>query len=84
MESNLEALRMHLERLLDVARPDDYLRLRRTIALVRQAEVLKARRQALDDVTWRYSMDRSAATGEIGNALDRMIQRLNLMDDTLN
>jgi hypothetical protein len=49
VESNLEALRVHLERLLDVAQPDDYLRLRRTIALVRQAEVLKARRQALDD-----------------------------------
>jgi hypothetical protein len=84
MESDLEALRMHLERLLEMARPDDHLRLTRTIALVRQAEVLRAKRQALDGVAWRYAMGRSAARGEIGNTLDRVIRRLNLRDGLLN
>jgi hypothetical protein len=84
VESDLEALRMHLERLLEMARPDDHLRLTRTIALVRQAEALKAKRQALHGVAWRYAMDRSAARGETGNTLDRLIQQFNLRDGSLN
>jgi hypothetical protein len=48
MGSNLEALRAHLERLMELARPDDRLRLKRTIALIRQAEAARAKRQAVD------------------------------------
>jgi hypothetical protein len=54
---------MDLERLLDVARPDEYLRLTRMIALVRQAEALKAKRQTLD---------RFIAKGETGFPRARM------------
>jgi hypothetical protein len=41
MEGNLEALRARLERLLEVARPDDRLRLKHTITLIRLAETVQ-------------------------------------------
>jgi hypothetical protein len=84
MGTNLEALRAHLERLEELAKPGDRLRLKRTISLIRKAEAEKAKRQAVDGAAWRYAMDRSAARDEAGNALERMIQRLNLRDRALN
>jgi hypothetical protein len=71
MESNLEALRLHLERLLDVARPDDYLCLTRTIAAVKQAEVLRANRQALDSAAWRRITGTLSACGHSSSHADR-------------
>ena len=84
MGSNLEALRAHLERLKELARPDDRLRLERTIALIRQAEAARAKRQATDDASWRYAMNRSAIRDDAGTPLDRLIQRLNLRSGALN
>jgi hypothetical protein len=84
MESDLEALHMHLERLLEMAWPDDHLRLMRTIALVRQAEALKAKRQALDGVAWRYALDWSTDGDKPGNVLDQVIERQNLRAGVLN
>jgi hypothetical protein len=49
MRSNLEALRMRLERLEELAlRSDDRLRLKRTISLIRKAEAARAKRQAVN------------------------------------
>jgi hypothetical protein len=84
MGSNLEALRVHLERLMELVRPDDRLRLKRTIALIRQAEAARAKRQAVDGAAWRYAMDRSAARDDAENTLDQLIQRLNLRNAMLN
>jgi hypothetical protein len=86
MESNLEALRMRLEGLLEVAQPNDYLRLKRTITLIRKAEVetARAKRQAADGVVWRYALDRAALMGVTANALDQLIQRRNRWDGALN
>ena len=78
MGGNLEALRVHLEKLMELVRPDDRLRLKRTIALIRQAEAARAKRQAVDGAAWRHSLDRSAVRDETGNAFDKMIQRLSL------
>jgi hypothetical protein len=84
MGSNLEARRAHLEKLVELAkRPEDRLRLKRTVALIRQAEVERAKRQAVDGAAWRYAMDRSTATDETGNTLDRLIQQLNLRSGAL-
>jgi hypothetical protein len=83
MGSNLEALRAHLERLEKLAGPDDRLRLKRTIALIRQAEAARAKRQATDGASWRYAMDRSAIRDDAA-PLDRLIQRLNLRSGALN
>jgi hypothetical protein len=38
MDGNLEALRAHLERLSEVARPDDRLCLQHSITLIRQTD----------------------------------------------
>ena len=84
METRFEALRMQLEGLMEVAQPDDYFRLKRTLALVKRAEALEATRQALDQRVWRYATERSAASDATGNSLDRMIRRLNLKDGVLN
>ena len=84
MDGNLEALRAHLERLKELARPDDRLRLERTIALIRQAEAARAKRQAVDGAAWRYALDRSAVRDETGNVFDKMIQRLSLRSGALN
>ena len=83
MGSNLEALRAHLERLMELARPDDRLRLKRTIAFIRQAEAARAKRQAVDGAAWRYALDK-AARDDAGNPLDRLIQWLNLRNGALN
>src|SRR3954468_9929648 len=80
MGSNLEALRTHLERLEELARPDDRLRLNRTISLIRKAEAARAKRQAVDGVAWRYALDRSAARDDAGDTLDRLILRLNVTE----
>jgi hypothetical protein len=84
MDGNLEALRARLERLLEVARPDDRLRLKHTITLIRQAEATRAKRQAVDGAAWRYALDRSAVRDETGNVFDKMIQRLSLRSGALN
>ena len=78
MDGNLEALRAHLERLSEVARPDDRLCLQHSITLIRQTEAARAKRQAVDGAAWRYSLDRSAVRDETGNTFDKMIQRLSL------
>jgi hypothetical protein len=78
MDGNLEALRGRLERLVELARPDDRLRLQHSITLIRQAEAARAKRQAVDGAAWRHSLDRSAVRHETGNAFDKMIQRLSL------
>jgi hypothetical protein len=78
MDGNLEALRAHLERLSEVARPDDRLRLQHSITLIRQAEAARAKRQAVDGAAWRYGLDKSAVRDETGNAFDKMIQQLSL------
>src|SRR4051794_27733555 len=80
MGSNLESLRAHLERLEELARPDDRLRLNRTISLIRKAEAARAKRQAADAVAWRYALDRSAVRDDAGDTLDRLILRLNLTE----
>jgi hypothetical protein len=78
MDGNLEALRGRLERLVELARPDDRLRLQHSITLIRQAEAARAKRQAMDGAAWRHSLDRSAVRDETGNAFDKMIQRFSL------
>jgi hypothetical protein len=84
MGSNLEALRMRLERLEELARPDDRLRLKRTISLIKKAEAARAKQQAVNGLVWRYALDRSADGDKPGNALDRVIERLNLRNGALN
>ena len=71
MGSNLKSLRAHLERLEELARPDDRLRLNRTISLIRKAEAARAKRQAVD---------RSAVRDDAGDTLDRLILWLNLTE----
>jgi hypothetical protein len=80
MGSNLETLRAHLERLEELARPDDRLRLNRTISLITKAEAARAKRQVVDAAAWRYALDRSAVRNEAGDTLDRLILRLNLTE----
>jgi hypothetical protein len=84
MGSNLEALRMRLERLEELARPDDRLRLKRTISLIKKAEAARAKRQAVNGLVWRYALDWSADGDKPGNALDRVIERRNLRAGVLN
>ena len=84
MDGNLEALRAHLERLSEVARPDDRLRLQHSITLIRQTEAARAKRQAVNGLAWRYALDWSAGGDKPGNALDRVIERRNLRAGVLN
>jgi hypothetical protein len=85
MGSNLEALRMRLERLEELAlSSDDRLRLKRTISLIRKAEAARAKRQAVNGLVWRYALDWSADGDKPGNALDRVIERRNLRAGVLN